>query len=291
VRYLYFPGCTARGSAVEYEISTKAIASKLGIELVEIDDWVCCGATMAHVTDKILSLTLPAKSLASARSMGGGDVVTSCAACFNRLKIANYEIGRDRDVRAKVAEALGQDYPGDVPVKHLLNVLMDDLGAELIRRNVERPLEGIRVACYYGCLLLRPPKIMQFDDPEDPSIMDRLVEVLGAEAVDWSHKTECCGASFTLSRTDIVLELSNAILSHAKEAGADCVVAACPLCQPNLDMRQEDIKKKYGIDYNLPILYFTQLVGLALGLGYKELGLDKIMVDCRPMLRSKGFEI
>jgi heterodisulfide reductase subunit B len=287
VKYAYFPGCSLHSTSKEYDISTRAVAQQLGIELCELPDWICCGASPAHVTLHYLSLVLPIKNLLIAQSTGINKLAVCCAACFNRLKIANHIIRTDEEKREKINEILKDQYKGKIETKHFLEILVKEYGLEKICQKITRKLTGIKVACYYGCLLVRPSKIMQFDDLENPQMMDQLMTALGAESIDWPYKVECCGASFSLTKTDIVLKLGNDILQIAKEAGADCLVVACPLCQSNLDLRQKEIEKKYNTKFNLPILYFTQLLGLALGIEAKKLGLRKHIVSPQSLLKEK----
>ncbi len=284
MRYAYFPGCSLHSTAADYDRSARAVCGRLGIELAEIPDWNCCGASSAHMTDERLALALPARNLAAAEKEGL-DVVAPCAACFNRLKITWHEVRHGE--AAKLLADLGIEYTGRSGVKSLLEVIARDYGAEKLAGQVVRSLEGLKVACYYGCLLVRPQEIMDFDDVENPTVMDGLMEALGAEPVPWSHKTECCGASLALSRSDLVASLVGRILAAAKEAGADALVTACPLCQANLDMRQREAARAAGEDFNLPVYYFTDLVGLALGLGPAELDLGKKMVDAVGPLRAR----
>ncbi len=213
----------------------------------------------------------------------------ACAACYSRLKTANHEIARDAKKREWLNAKLLTSYDGSTPVKHLLEILRDDIGFEGIEDRVVMPLSGLRVAAYYGCLLLRPPSIMRFDDPENPTLLDNIIAATDAEPVDWSAKSDCCGASFSITKPEIVLRLSSNILRAAKEAGADCIVAACPLCQLNLDMRQRDIERKTHEQFRLPVLYFTQLLGLALGLPERDLGLRSLFVDPKPLLLRKSL--
>lgn len=287
MKYAYFPGCSLHSSSKEYDISTRAVAQALGIELCEIPDWICCGASAAHVTLHSLSLVLPIKNLLITRSTGANELAVCCAACFNRLKIANYIIQTDEEKRDKINELLKSQYEGEIQTKHFLEIIVKEYNLEKILEKVTHKLTGLKVACYYGCLLVRPPKIMEFDDAENPQMMDKLITALGAESIDWPYKVECCGASFSLTKTDIVLKLGNDILQMAKESGADCLVVACPLCQSNLDLRQGEIEKKYDSKFNLPILYFTQLLGLALGIEAKKLGLKKHIVSPQNLLKEK----
>lgn len=289
MKYAYFPGCSLHSTAKEYDISSRAVASALGIELVEIPDWVCCGATPAHLTLHLLSLALPVKNLLAAKKLGNYEVATCCAACFSRLKIANKFMEDDLGHRAKVEEIVGAKYSGEVKVRHFLDILVNVFGLKNISERVTKKLSGLKVACYYGCLLTRPPKVTQLDDLEDPHLMDDLMKIIGVEPVKWPYKTECCGASFSLTKTDIVLKLSNDILQMAFDEGARAIVVACPLCQSNLDLRQGMINKKYKKNFNMPIFYFTQLLGLALGINPEKLGLQKHLVNPIPLLKEMEF--
>ena len=284
--YLFFPGCSLDGTAKDFRRSTLAVAAKLGLELPELRDWICCGSTAAHSTDPLLADALPAKSLSAA---GGNTVAVACAACYSRLKTANHHIAGDAVLRARVARVVGADYDGGTPVLHLLEILCRDIGRARIAQTIIRPLVGLRVVCYYGCLLARPPEITNFDDAENPTLMDQLMETAGATPLDWPNKTECCGAAFSITEASIVLELTNQILSMAQAAGADCIATACPLCQLNLDMRQRDIERKFGRRYNLPVFYFTQLLGLAMGCSSSELSLASLVVEPQGLLESKGI--
>lgn len=292
MKYAFYPGCSMEGTARDYQLSTLAVAKVLGLELPEIPDWICCGSTAAHSTDPLLAAALPAKSLLAASKMPGHGgqtkVAVGCAACFSRLKLANLQIAADADLRGRVAQAIGSDYDGAIPVVHLLEILARDIGPKAIAAKVKRRLTGLKVVCYYGCLLSRPAEVA-FDDVENPVLMDQLLGAAGAESLDWPHKTECCGASCSITEPTIVHELGRNILAMAKAAGADCIVTACPLCQLNLDMRQADIESKYGERYGMPVFYFTQLLGLALGCSYEELGLGSLVIDPKSLLAHKGI--
>lgn len=287
MKYSYFPGCSLHSSAVEYNISTKVICEALGIELIEIPDWICCGSSPAHVFNEVLSIALPIRSLLSALEMGDDDVLTACPACFNRLKSANLKMRSDSDIKEKVNQVLQSKYQGELKIRHLLEVLKNDYGFEKLTDEIKKSLEGLKVACYYGCLLARPKNIVDFDDAEDPKLMDELLQLAGADVIDWPYKTECCGMSFSLSKTDVVLKLSGDILSMAKEFGAECIAVGCPLCHSNLDMRQSDIEKERDVKFQLPIFYFTQLIGLSFDISPEELALKKQMVSPYPLLRQK----
>lgn len=275
-----------RSTAKEYDLSTKEVAKTLGIELIEIPDWICCGATPAHITMHLLSLALPVKNLILARKMSSYEVVTCCAACFSRLKIANKFMQTDIIHREKVEKIVGERYEGEVKVRHFLDVLVNVLGLKNLEEKIVKKFSGLKVACYYGCLLTRPPEVTELDDLEEPHLIDDIMRTVGIEPLKWPYKTECCGASFSLTKTDIVLKLSGDILQMAYDEGAQALVVACPLCQSNLDLRQPMIKKKYRKNFNLPVFYFTQLVGLALGIEPKKLGLEKHIVNPMPLVSS-----
>lgn len=288
MKYSYFPGCSLHSSGKEYDISTKAICETLGIELIEIPDWICCGSSSAHVFHEILSVALPVRSLLNAKGISDDDVLTACPACFNRLKLANLKMKSDSAIREKVNQVLQSDYQGELKIRHLLEILSNDYGFEKLTDYIKKPLEGLKVVCYYGCLLARPKDIVDFDDAEDPKLMDELLQLAGADVIDWPYKTECCGMSFSLSKTDVVLKLSGDILSMAKEFGAECIAVGCPLCHSNLDMRQSDIEKERDVKFQLPIFYFTQLMGLSFDISPDELALKKHMVDPFSIVNSQS---
>ena len=286
MKVAYYPGCSLHATAKEYDDSCRLVFKELGVELQEIPGWICCGATPAHLTSHLLGVALPCKNLVLVDEMDLDTVIAPCAACFNRLKVADQEVKEDLELKKDVEKVLGRPYSGRVEIKHPLEIIAQDIGLEKVRKMVRRELEGLRVASYYGCLLVRPPEAVNFDDPEDPQSLDDLVTTLGGEAVPWAFKTECCGASFSLSETDIVLQLSGEILNEALEAGAECIVVACPLCQSNLDLRQKAIEKKCRKRINLPVLYFSELLGLALGMNMRELGLLKHVVNPTKLLEK-----
>ncbi|MEW6027231.1 MAG: CoB--CoM heterodisulfide reductase iron-sulfur subunit B family protein [Planctomycetota bacterium] len=288
-KYAYYPGCSLHSTGAEYDVSFRKVAGKLGLELEEVPGWVCCGTSPAHSTSHLLAVSLPVKNLSLVEAMGK-DVVVPCAACYSRFKFAAHEMEQDRKLSEDVKEVIGSAFQNKVRVLHPLeifaqippaalkaNVSAEDGSASGGKKNhKDKPL---KVVCYYGCLLTRPPKVMQFDDVEYPMTMDKVLENVGYEILDWSYKTDCCGASFALSETDAVLTLTQKILKNAKEIGADAIAVACPLCHANLDTRQTDINAKYNTDYNIPIYYFTQLMGLAFGLSPKEMGVNKHLTE------------
>jgi len=286
LKYAYYPGCSLHASAGEYDLSTRELFKKLDIGLTEIPDWFCCGATPAHNVDELLSLSLCAKNLELADAVEG-DVAVACASCFSRLKFTQHILEENPAKRKQVEQAIDAPVKLDGKVKHLLEILAKDLGLEKLAASVNKPLAGLKVACYYGCLLTRPTDVPNLDCPEAPTIMERVIEAAGAETVAWSHRLECCGANFTLSRPGVVIQLTNAILDSAKAAGADCIMVGCPLCHGNLDIRQKEIEGVYQTSYNLPVFYLTQLVGLSVGLGADKLGLDAMIVNPTPLLKEK----
>jgi heterodisulfide reductase subunit B len=285
MRYAYYPGCSAESTARDMHQSTLAVAKALGIDLVEPKGWTCCGATAGHQTDRLLAVSLPAANLTKVQDMKL-DMLVNCAACYSRMKVANHEIMAHSEIRQGVREALDRDYDGSVKVRHLLEVLLEDVGLPAIKRAVKRPLNGLKVACYYGCLLVRPPKILKFDDPENPTSLDRLVTAMGGTSLEWPCKVECCGGGLSLSRTDVVVELTGSIIDMASSVGADCIAVSCPMCQVNLDLRQQDINKQTGKNYQIPVVYITQLLGLCLGIGPGDLGFDKLMVPASVVLEK-----
>ncbi len=264
LKYSYYPGCSLEATAKEYDMSMREVARLLDIELVEIEDWNCCGASSGHCTNYELSLSLPARNLAIAEKEGM-DLAVACAACFLRFKQTNYDLAKDEELRKRVENIIGMSYKGNVEVRHLVDIFAREVGLDNIREKVKKPLEGLKLAAYYGCYLVRPPEVTRFDDPENPRIMDDLLGALGAETVDYSHKVECCGGNLLLARADVVIKLVGDICQAAIDAGAQAVVTACPLCQANLDMRQS------GPD-TIPIMHFSELMGLALGADEGQVG-------------------
>jgi len=287
VKYAFFPGCSLESTAWDFDRSTRAVCRALGIELEEIADWVCCGSTPAHATSAALAVALPVLNLQKAQA-AGLPVMTACASCYARLRTANHKVRHEPEDRRQAERVTGKPYDGGVEVHHVLDVLVNHFGLDKIRAEVSRPLSGLRVACYYGCLLTRPPEIVAFDNPEQPSAMDDLAAAAGAEPVAWPFKTECCGASLSMTHTAVVSRLGHKLLSMARRAGAECLVVACPLCQVNLDLRQADAAKAHGAIPETPVLYVTQLLGLALGLSPKELGLDALTISADRLLARCG---
>ncbi len=286
MEYSYYPGCSLKGTAQDYEVSIQRVALKLNINLIELPDWVCCGASPTHIANEKLNLAIPAIDIKEACKYEK-DLVTVCTACFNRLKTAHY-ILLNNQVKKKEIESLIEGNISDkIKIRHFIQVLMEDIKLEQWQTYIKKSLSGLKVACYYGCLLTRPEYMMENEKSENPEIMDNLMKILGAEPISWYYKTECCGTSFAISKTEVVVNLSNRILDAASNHKADCIVVACPLCHANLDLRQIEIDKHYNKKYNLPIFYFSELVALALGEDYKNLALDKHIIDPFSLLESK----
>ena len=275
--FSYYPGCSLHGTSKEYDASTLAVCEALGIELRELPDWVCCGASSGHSLDEILNIGLPAHTLKLAEQQGL-DVAVPCAACYNRLKVAEHAIKEKESVREKMADLLEHDFQGSVAVLNLLELFRDRIGLEAIKARVTKPLTGLKVVCYYGCLLVRPAEVTCFDDPDHPVSMDAILKTAGAGVLNWSYKTECCGGSLSLTRDDIVYSLVDGIVEMAREAGAEAIVTACPLCLENLEMRQSR--------RTTPVFYFTELLGLAFGLSEVEHWLKRHLIDSTPLLKK-----
>ena len=275
--YSFYPGCSLHASAKEYEVSTKSLFRALRIGLREVPDWFCCGATPAHNVDELLSLSLCAKNLELSNQVEG-DLAVACAACFSRLKTAQHKLAqRLPGEGAPGRRGLGCPAGGEQAGRHLLDILARDFGLDRLEAAVQKPLTGLKVACYYGCLLTRPPEVPDLDDCEDPTIMEDLLRAVGAEPVEWSHRMECCGANFTLSRPEVVRKLSGQILGAAQAAGADCLMVACPLCHGNLDIRQDEIAEYAGIPPGADLLHHPAR-RLAVGVSSQRLGLNNMIV-------------
>ena len=274
----YYPGCALHGSAREYDESTRAVAGLLGVELRELPDWNCCGASSAHASSEGLAFDLANRNLLIAREQGM-DLVVPCAACFSRLKAALTEADSRNGDSAK----------GSLRVLSLPDLFLSPALLDRLAAHEKRSLQGLKAVCYYGCLLVRPPKVTGTAHHEFPETMERLMGIIGVEALPWSHKTDCCGGSLALTRTDIVLNLTGRLLDEARRAGAEAVVVACPLCQSNLDSRQADIAAGGGPRFDMPIFYFTELIGLSLNHRDALRWLRRHLVDPRGLLASKGL--
>ncbi|MHB8917911.1 MAG: CoB--CoM heterodisulfide reductase iron-sulfur subunit B family protein [Desulfocucumaceae bacterium] len=258
MKIAYYPGCSLEATAREYDQSSRAACRALGLELEELEDWNCCGSTSAHNLNHLLAASLATRNIALAQK-SGLDVAIPCAACYARLRKADHLLRQGGEIKEELEEVVDFKYTGQVAVISLLEAVVARVGLDKVREKVARPLKGLKVVCYYGCLMVRPPEVRGFDRVENPEMLDRLMEALGAEVRQWSYKTECCGAGLSLTRPEVVEGLVGRLAEAARAAGADALVTACPLCQTNLEMRQKGSPK-------IPSLYFTELLGIALGL-------------------------
>ncbi len=280
----YYPGCSLHSLAKEFDRSTRAVLDALGIRPVEPEGWVCCGSTPAHRVDHRLATRLPLQSLILFEQEGLSEVTLPCAACYNRFRAAARDLRLDPDLRQELEQELGYSYGDRVAITSLPDLIVNRIGLEDVAAHLKKPLTGLKVACYYGCLLTRPPAVTGAERAEYPDTVDRVMRTLGATVVDWDRKVACCGASLSLTRSDLVLELSGDILTNAQARGADVVAVACPLCHANLDGRQTQMANPPGI----PALYFTQLMAIAFGMP-SQAALERNMVDPRPLLKARGL--
>ena len=271
----YYPGCSLHGTAREYDESFRAVAKLLDVGLHELEDWTCCGSTSAHCTDEALAVALPVRNLRLAGKYDR-EMVVPCVACYSRFKAA--EAGAKEH-----PEYLSSPYEEGVHVRYALDFFGDAEMIAKLQAKIVKPLSGLKVVCYYGCLAVRPPELTGVKNYENPEHMDRLMELLGAEALPWSYKTDCCGASLVMTRTDIVVQLSGRLLAMAKEAGADCVVTGCSMCHANLDTRQSE-----GAN-GLPVFYFTELMGLAMGHNDVKKWLGRHVTEAVTLMTKKGL--
>ncbi|GHV13379.1 hypothetical protein FACS1894169_00340 [Bacteroidia bacterium] len=272
----FYPGCSLKGTSSEYAQSTLALAKAFDINLKEITDWNCCGATAAHNMNHELAIALPARVLALAEKEGMSEIVVPCAACYNRLSVTQHELNKDKGLKTRVSDILRMPLSGNIEILNVMQFI-DKYIAGKIEEKVTKPFNQ-QVVCYYGCLLVRPHEILNFDRLEDPQSMDTLMTKIGATPMEWGYKTECCGAGFSVSRTDIVAKLSGKIVKDAIDREAKAIIVACPMCQSNLDMRRPHINSYLKMKTDIPVLYITQAIGLAVGISREELGLKKLFV-------------
>lgn len=278
-RYSFFPGCSLSATAVAYGQSIEAVSKVLDIDLRELEDWTCCGSTPYSCFDELESVCIAGRNLALAESTGL-DLVTPCSACYRALNRANAHLKQYRDLKRQVDEvfaAVGMEYRGTVKVRHLAEVLLNDVGLAAIESRVVNPLTELQVAPYYGCLLVRPDS--GFDDPEYPQSLHQLIVALGAEVTPFPMRSRCCGGTLIISETEVALGMTREVLESAESNGAQCIVTVCPLCQTNLDAYQGMVNSRFKTSFDLPVLFLTQLLGLAFGIEPRALGLDRNMVS------------
>lgn len=285
----YYPGCSLMGTAKPYDTSTRYVCQALGLELEESPDWTCCGASPALKMNNLLSVSLAARNLALIEKNDVTDVVAPCPFCSRRLKNANEELDVDPELKKKVHEVTGLQIAGKLSVHNLFAFIRSHVGLEAIISRVRMPLKNMKVIPYYGCYVAEPGGGSAKSDPKNPTGLDEIMRALGATVLDWDFKTECCGAALALTKTEKVLELSSRIIREAEWRGAELIVVVCPLCQANLDTRQGDINARQKTRHEIPVVYFTQLMGLAMGLSPSKLELNHHMIDPLPVLRKKGF--
>ncbi|MDR3218815.1 MAG: CoB--CoM heterodisulfide reductase iron-sulfur subunit B family protein [Dysgonamonadaceae bacterium] len=272
----FYPGCSLKGTSSEYAQSTLALAKFFDIHFTEIRDWNCCGATAAHNLNHELSVALPARILALAEQQGLMEIVVPCAACYNRLSVTQYALNKDLVLKDRLSDTLQMPLSGNIRILNVMQFIEKYIAGR-IEEKISKPFAH-KVVCYYGCLLVRPYNILRFDRLEDPQSMDALMQKIGATALDWAYKTECCGAGFSVSRTDVVAKLSGKIVKDAEDREAEAIIVACPMCQSNLDMRRPHIDSYLHTKTHIPVMYITQAIGLAVGIKREELGLKKLFV-------------
>jgi heterodisulfide reductase subunit B len=296
MKYSYYPGCSLERNALAYHESAMAVAEALGVEFVEVEDWNCCGATEYMAIDLLPAFSLISRNLALAanQSVNGNHLVAPCSACFLNLSKTDRYLRDSPELAEKVNTALAAGdlhyEPGSVRVRHLLDIVVNDVGFERVTEKVTKPLYDLRLAPYYGCLVVRPVRKTPFDDPEYPTSLDRLLRTIGAKVVDYPLKAQCCGGHMTQIKENTALEIIRRLLKNAADYEADAIVTLCPMCQLNLDAYQDNVNKYFGTNYKIPILYFTQLVGLAFDIPPKKLGFGKEFVSAAPALAKIGIE-
>lgn len=286
--YIYYPGCSLKGGSKHYEESLLPVFKEIGMKLEELDDWNCCGATAYFSVDDTMAAAICGRNLSLAEK-SGKNIMAPCAGCYLTLKKSNAFLTSEKTKAQKIMENLrktGCEYNGKVDVKHPLEVLTNDIGLDKIKEKVKIPLSGLKVASYIGCQLVRP--YTDFDDPDYPVSLDNLMEAIGAEPVDYSAKTRCCGGSLTGTIEEVGLRLNYILLKEAKRKGADVIATVCPLCQFNLEITQNKMVKKFKDDVRMPVLYFSQLMGLALGIPKEDLGFSRSIISLKSMWEKFG---
>jgi heterodisulfide reductase subunit B len=281
----YYPGCSLHASSALYDIQNRMVFKRLGVDLREIDDWNCCGATSASKTNDFLSIALPARNLGIADASGLSDIVIPCSSCYSRMLVSQKRLAEDPGLKEVINAELGRKVQGKVRILSILEALTPRAGE--IAEKATKKLEGLRPACYYGCLLTRfPADVPVPDDVENPQGMEKLCKALGAEPLDWGYKTDCCGASAAVNDADQSLLLMSRIMNDALARGANCFVTTCPMCQMNLDAYQDQVGERYGITRRLPVYFLTELLGIAMGIAPKELQVDRHFVNAMSLLKE-----
>ncbi len=285
-KYAYYAGCSQETSSKEYEISTRAVMKALEVELVEPKGWSCCGSTPAHTVNHVLAAALAARNLALVEKMNMPVLTTPCPSCLMAFKEANHRM-ENESFRNDVNSLLDNPYNRTVEAKSSLQIIFEDIGLEAITSKVKYVFPDLKIAPYYGCITNRPPALAKFDDPENPTAMDKIIAALGLSVCDFAFKTECCGAGYGYTKKEMMKELTYKVLDMARDSGANCIAVACPVCQMNLDLNQKEINKDRGSDFNMPVLYFTQIMGLAFGYSPKELGISKLIISPNKLIKNR----
>lgn len=281
----YYPGCSLQSSAKEYKLSTELICKQLGIELIEIDDWNCCGALEVSSLNSTLALSLVARNL-KITSLQSAKLAVSCNACLNNLLSVQHKLSTNKELRQKINKILNCEFR-EIEIKHILDLLWTNVGLEKIEENAKKDLKGLKTVSYYGCLSVRPSNIMKSDDPDNPIRLDRIVSILGGEPLEFTNKTKCCGGGILMTYRDKAMKMGEQILTEAGERGAACILTACPLCQLALETVSQKVNA--GRDgHKIPILYFTQLIGLAFGIEPNKLGLNRNLVSPEAVIKFIG---
>ena len=283
----YYPGCTLHASSSLYDVQSRRIFNEIGINLKEIEDWNCCGATSAGKIDDFLAVAMPARNLGLAEAEGFSEMVIPCSACYSRTLVAQEQLEDNIDLKEEINAELSKKVQGTIKVSSILDVLLTSSVSEELASRVTKELKGIQASCYYGCLQTRFPfKIPIHDDVENPQGMERILKILKAKTIDWSYKTDCCGASASVNDETTAFSLMAKIMKDALARAANCFVVTCPLCQLNLDAYQDKFCKKHGIQDRLPVYFITELIGLALGMGPDELQIDRHFIDGSQLLKE-----
>jgi heterodisulfide reductase subunit B2 len=281
--YLYYPGCSLESTSKEYDMSVRAVAGVIGIQLLEFEGWNCCGASSGHAMNSRLALGLAARNLGLAEKQKQ-DIAVACPACYLRLRTARHEAKHSPEMQAEIEKITGLEYTAAFVTRHLLDIVTNDFSLDTVREKVIHPLKGLKLAAYYGCYLTRPLELVAFDDPENPQCMDRLLGAAGAELKEWSGKVDCCGGSLSLSKKEMVSKMVNELVESARLAGAEAIATACPLCQANLEMRQKGPEK-------LPVFYYTELLGMAFGIKESRSWLKGHLISPFNLLTSRGYNL
>jgi len=281
----YYPGCSLQASSELYDIQSRLVFRRLGVELKEIEDWNCCGATSASKTDDFLALALPARNLGIADASGLSELVIPCSSCYSRMLVSQKKLIDDPGLKNKINAELTKKVEGKIKISSILEVLVSKaISGEIAEKSIKK-LDGLKPVCYYGCLLTRFPCDVEVpDNVENPQGMEIVCKVLGAQPLDWSYKTDCCGASAVINDTDTSLLLMSRILKDALARGANCFITTCPMCQLNMDAYQDRVGEKYGIQKRLPVYFITELLGIAMGFSPKEMQLNRHFIDSSGLL-------